>query len=154
MYIECSRCQGQGVVGIVALTEKQEVVLTEQERVPLGARVVEFPAGLVGDEQSETILEAAHRELLEETGFRAGRMELLFSGPTSAGLTDECITLVRAFDLERVDSGGGVDQEAIEVHTVALEELSTWLQCKEQAGIFVDLKVRLTPLLVESSSCA
>ena len=46
----------------------------EQFRKPVTARVIEIPAGLVGDEKEyreETLADSARRELLEETGFQA-----------------------------------------------------------------------------------
>ena len=43
-------------------------------RVPLGARTIEMPAGLVGDDHAEdTLVDAARRELIEETGWSPGR---------------------------------------------------------------------------------
>ena len=51
------------------------VILVEQYRVPIGARCLELPAGLVGDEEAgEEAAAAAIRELEEETGYRAGAM--------------------------------------------------------------------------------
>ncbi len=79
-------------VGVLAITEDDEVLLVEQFRVPMGKTVIEIPAGLVGDEpefKGEALSESAGRELLEETGYRAGRIELLISSPTSAGMTPE-----------------------------------------------------------------
>ncbi len=140
-----------GVVAVFALTPDREVVLVEQYRPPVGMRVLELPAGLVGDEQDETILEAAARELEEETGFQAQKMRTLWSGPTSAGLADEIVTLVLAEDLERVHAGGGVEEEAIQVHLVALPELETWLCQRESTGTLVDLKVRLAPRVLEDA---
>jgi 8-oxo-dGTP pyrophosphatase MutT (NUDIX family) len=62
----------QGAVVIAAITEHNEIVLIEQYRIPLAARVIELPAGLAGDEpgsRHEALIEAARRELLEETGY-------------------------------------------------------------------------------------
>ena len=143
------RRSGTGVVGVIACTEAMEVVLVEQYRRPLGCQVIELPAGLVGDQGAETILEAAARELEEETGYRAGVLDLLWSGPSSAGLTDEVLTVVRARELVRVDAGGGVDDECIEVHLVPLKDLDCWLDQRESAGALVDLKVRLARQALE-----
>ena len=88
-----------GAVGIVAITDEQQIVLVEQYRIPLGADTIELPAGLVGDESehaNETIESAAFRELLEETGFEARQMKSLVMGASSGGLTDECVTLLQA----------------------------------------------------------
>src|SRR3546814_1825121 len=54
------------------------VLLVEQYRVPLGRNCIELPAGLVGDEdENESVESSAARELEEETGYRAGSVEVL-----------------------------------------------------------------------------
>ena len=147
------RAHGNGVVGVMALTADGSIVLVEQFRTPVGCSVIELPAGLIGDQAPETALEAAQRELLEETGYQAGRFEHVVDGPSSAGLTDECVTLVRAYDVERVAKGGGVDDEQITVHEVPLDSLSDWLAAQERTGRLVDLKVRLAPTLLGTPLC-
>ena len=133
------RTRGHGVVGVVAMTDEREIVLVEQFRPPTGCRVVELPAGLVADEQAETATEAAARELEEEAGFRARELKVIWQGPSSAGLTDEIVTVVLAEGLERIHAGGGVGDESIEVHLVPLDELERWLSSREDAGSLVDL---------------
>jgi ADP-ribose pyrophosphatase len=140
------------VVGVIAVTEAAELVLVEQYRIPTGCSVIELPAGLIGDQGAETELEAAARELEEETGIRADRFERLWVGPSSAGLTDELVVLVRAFGLRKVHSGGGVDGERILVHQVPLEQLDSWLLSRERSGLLVDLKVRLAWHALEMTS--
>ena len=69
-----------GIVGIVPVTDAGELVMVEQFRMPLGRRVVELPAGLAGDiegQRDEALESAAARELEEETGYRAGRLQRL-----------------------------------------------------------------------------
>jgi ADP-ribose pyrophosphatase len=143
------RRAGTGVVGVVALTDDEELVLVEQSRVPVGCRVIELPAGIVGDVGRESVIEAGVRELEEETGFRAESAELLWQGPSSAGLTDEIVSIVRARGLHRVHPGGGVDGECIHVHLVPMETLDEWLQTRESRGVLVDLKVRLAARAME-----
>src|SRR3954470_2526008 len=66
-----------GIVVLVAMTPAREIVLVEQYRPPVRRRVIELPAGLVGDvagHEAETLSAAAHRELVEETGFQAREM--------------------------------------------------------------------------------
>ncbi|MEQ9380064.1 MAG: NUDIX hydrolase, partial [Pirellulales bacterium] len=68
-------------VGIVAVTDTGRVILVEQHRPPVGRSVIELPAGLSGDiagSENEALLEAAKRELLEETGYVASRWSELF----------------------------------------------------------------------------
>ncbi|MCA9664166.1 MAG: NUDIX hydrolase [Myxococcales bacterium] len=141
-YVE--RVNASGVVVIIALTHEQRVVLVEQHRPPIGARVIELPAGLAGDvsgEEDEPLARAAARELEEETGYRPGSVTTLFAGPPSAGLSDETVTFVRARELERVGPGGGDESEDITVHEVAHDEVHAWLAERSAAGALIDPKV-------------
>lgn len=125
-YVE--RTNAHGVAVIVAVTDASELLLVEQYRLPLRCPVIELPAGLVGDVGAEeTLLEAAQRELEEETGFRAERMSPLASGPTTAGLSNEMTTFCQAEGLTRVGPGGGDETETITVHAVPLAGLRNWL---------------------------
>ena len=107
----CERTHGGSgmAVLVIAVTPDDEVLFVEQYRVPLGARTIEMPAGLVGDGGSTDSLEdAARRELIEETGWSAGRVDVLLTGPTTAGMSNERVAFVRARELTRVGEGGGV----------------------------------------------
>lgn len=140
----CERCHGGDgmAVIIIAATPADEVLFVEQYRVPLGQRTIEMPAGLVGDVAGEDSLEtAARRELREETGWEARKVELLMIGPTSAGLTNERIAFVRASGLQRVGTGGGVEGEDITVHAVPRQQAPAWLVQKQQQGYALDLKL-------------
>jgi ADP-ribose pyrophosphatase len=133
-----------GIVGIVAVTDAGSLLLVEQYRIPVDKRVIELPAGLVGDEPGqagETLLAAANRELLEETGYSAGKLSVLAAGPTSAGLSSEIITLVHATNLRKLTAGGGVEGEAIVVHEIPLPALDAQLKQWITEGKLVDLKV-------------
>ncbi len=101
-------------------------------------------AGLVGDEEAsddETMLDAAARELEEETGFRARRFDVLATGPSSGGLTAEIVTFLRPSGLERVGEGGGVEGENIRVHLVPLSQVDSWLSRRAGEGFLIDPKV-------------
>lgn len=139
-----TRSNASGVVAIIALTDDDELVLVEQHRPPLGRSVVEIPAGLVGDQAESTQepdLEAARRELLEETGFAAGRWRSLTTCASSGGMTDECVHFFRADGLRRVDSGGGVDGERIRVVLVPRHDALRWIGSRTADGLAVDSKV-------------
>lgn len=141
-YAERTNATGASI--IVAVTDEQKLLLVEQYRIPVHARTVELPAGIIGDEpgsQNEEHAEAARRELEEETGYRAGHMEALTHGPASSGLTSETVTLFLASKLTRIGSGGGVAHEQITVHEVPLKEVHDWLEAKAKAGVLIDPKV-------------
>lgn len=138
------RPHSDAAVGILAITPEREIILVEQFRIPMQRQVIEVPAGIVGDEPEfvgESLAETAGRELLEETGYRAGSMKLLISSPTSAGMTSESIHLFHATDLVREHQGGGVGGENIIVHHVPLAGLRQWFAEQEAAGKLIDFKI-------------
>ena len=139
----CERTHGQGMaVIVIAATPADEVLFVEQYRVPLGARTIEMPAGLVGDDRDEDSFEAAaRRELVEETGWEPGEVDVLLVGPTSSGMSNERIAFVRARNLKKVGEGGGVDNEDIVVHAVPRKEAPAWLMRKQAEGFELDLKL-------------
>lgn len=140
-YAERVNASGAGF--IVAVTPARELVLVEQYRVPMQARTIELPAGIIGDEGhgGEAVEASALRELEEETGFRAARAEILISGPVAPGLASEMMHLVRARDLVRVSAGGGVDNEDITVHVVPLMQVDGWLAQKSGEGLLVEPRI-------------
>jgi ADP-ribose pyrophosphatase len=138
------RPNADACVGILAITPADEVVLVEQFRVPVQRKVIEIPAGLVGDEEDfrgEELPATAARELLEETGYRAGKIELLIATPTSAGMTPELTHLFHATGLVKETDGGGTEHEDIKVHLVPRAELRAWLRAKESEGYLIDFKI-------------
>jgi ADP-ribose pyrophosphatase len=138
------RPNSDAAVGILAITPEQEIILVEQFRIPMQRHVIEVPAGLVGDEPEfagETLATTAGRELLEETGYRAGSVVPLIASPTSAGMTSEFTHLFHATDLVREHDGGGIGGENITVHHVPLSGLREWLAAQEAAGKLVDFKI-------------
>ena len=139
------RPQADVCVGVLAITPENEILLVEQFRIPVQRRVIELPAGIVGDEPEflgESLAQTAARELLEETGYRAGTIEPLLATPTSAGLTSEFMHLFIAKNLVRENDGGGVPGEEIIVHRVPLAEVRDWLSAQEAAGKAIDSKIQ------------
>ena len=138
------RTNATGAAIIAAVTEDQKRLLVDQYRIPVHTRTIELPAGIIGDEPGgtdETHVEAARRELIEETGFEAGTIKMLTHGAPSGGLASEIVTLFLATKLKRVGAGGGVAHEDIVVHEVPLAEIVPWLEAKAKAGVLVDPKV-------------
>lgn len=141
-YVE--RTNASGVVCIVARTAEDRILLVEQFRPPVNGNVIELPAGLSGDlaEHVDEPLEvAARRELLEETGYQAKRWRQQAVVASSAGLTNEVVTMFVADELEKVAPGGGDENESITVHEVAIDEIDEWLNEAQAAGKLVDARV-------------
>ena len=137
------RLGATGAAIVAAVTSERKLLLVEQYRIPVHARTIELPAGIIGDDPggNESPADAAHRELLEETGYAAERIETLTTGPASSGLTSEVVTLLLASGLKRVHAGGGVGHENITVHEVPLSEVHDWLAAKASEGLLIEPKV-------------
>ena len=135
------RARGIRAAVILAIDDGH-VLLVEQFRVPLGAHCLELPAGLIGDEEAgEAIAVAAARELEEETGYRAGRIEIIGEFASSPGMVSETFTLVHAHDLTKVSDGGGVSGEDITVHRVPMDDIGDFVARKRDAGAVIDVKM-------------
>jgi ADP-ribose pyrophosphatase len=133
---------------VILAVEDGHVLLVEQFRVPLGRACIELPAGLIGDgddDPGESTETAAARELEEETGYRAAKMETIGEFWSSPGMVTESFTLLRASGLTKVGPGGGTAGENITVHRVALDRLEEFLAERRAMGDAID--VRLLTLL-------
>jgi ADP-ribose pyrophosphatase len=138
-----SRTNNIGAVVILAEHEGK-VILVEQPRVPLGKRSLELPAGLVGDQDPDATVEStAVKELEEETGFTAERVERLGEFYASPGMVSEGFTLVRATGLRKIGEGGGDENEDIEVHLVPRPDVPAFIAQKRSEGCAIDVKLLL-----------
>jgi ADP-ribose pyrophosphatase len=102
-----------GAVAIVPLLPDGRVVLVRQWRRPVRGHVLEVPAGT--REPGEDAQSCAHRELIEEIGYRAGRLERLAGFPTTPGFTDEVMEVFLATDLTPVEDEPAEFEEALEI---------------------------------------
>ena len=116
--IELDVVRHPGAAAIVPFENETDVVLIRQFRHAAGGTLLEVPAGKLEDEEPEI---CAARELEEEVGRRAGRLEPLGSILTTPGFTDEVIHLFAAFDLESVPTRHESD-EVIEVVQMPLRD--------------------------------
>ena len=141
-----------GVIALVPVTDDGKLVLVEQHRPPVGATVIELPAGLAGDgkHKHETLEEAARRELAEETGYAAASLEYVGGGAASAGICDELVSMFVARGLTKVGQGEAEQQQDAEtaaesgritIHEVGLAGIAAFLAEQERKGSFVDLKI-------------
>ena len=128
-----------GIVVMVSVTPTGNVILEKQFRPPLGRDVIELPAGLV--EADEPMEVAAKRELIEETGWAAGKLDFLAEGPISTGASTESLRAYLCTELNYVGKNGGDDNEIIEVIEVPLQNAQEFLQDQQKQGMLVDLKV-------------
>ena len=138
-----SRARNINAVAIVAEFEGK-LIIVDQPRVGPGRRCIELPAGLVGDEDPDATVEStAIKELEEETGFTAERIERLGEFYASPGMMSESFTLVRAHGLRRIGEGGGDENEDINVHLVPRAEVPKFVEQKRAEGFGVDVKLLL-----------
>jgi ADP-ribose diphosphatase len=138
-----SRSNNINAVVILAVHE-EKLILIDQPRVPLDCRCLELPAGLVGDEDPEATPEStAIKELEEETGFTAERVERLGDFYASPGMLSEGFTLVRAHGVRRIGEGGGDENEDINVHLVPRADVLNFIDQKRAEGFGIDVKLLL-----------
>jgi len=97
------------VAAVVAIDGDEQLTLVRQRRVPVGTSMLELPAGFIDD--GEAPLEAARRELAEETGLHGGDWAELTAFFTSAGFTDERVQLFLATGLVHGESSPDEDEE-------------------------------------------
>jgi len=108
-----------GSVGILPVLGNGNLILVKQFRYVIGSDLLEIPAGTI--EEGESPKECAARELLEETGYRAGRLELFSAFYLAPGYSNEFMWLFKATDL-RSEEARPMADESIEVREINLEE--------------------------------
>lgn len=110
----------KGAAAVVPVMEKGTILLVKQYRNALDQETLEIPAG--GIEPGETPLECVTREIEEETGYRAGKMEHLMTIVTAIGFCDEKIPIYVASDL-RPSKQHLDEDEFIDVKEFTIEEI-------------------------------
>jgi ADP-ribose pyrophosphatase len=110
-----------GAVGVIAVDDDRFVTLVRQFRGPMGTTVLEMPAGTC-DVDGEGAEQTARRELAEEVGLVASRLELLAPLPVSPGVSDQVTTVFLATGLTECDTDReGPEERAMTVERVALD---------------------------------
>jgi len=115
-----------GSAVMMAVDEKKRVLLVRQYRLPAEKRMWELPAGRL--DPGEKPLQAARRELKEETGYKAAKWTKLASYFASPGFVQERMTIYLAEDLTEGEATP-MDDEQIEAR---------WFKRKELAGMIAD----------------
>ena len=132
-----------GAVALVPILDRDQVLLVRQFRSAVGEALLEIPAGTL--EQGETPEACAARELEEETGYRAGRLEPLFSSYLAPGYSSEMLHTFLALDLERTTPHTDSD-ELVAVETISLREAPRMIR----SGLIRDAKTICGLLLAAS----
>lgn len=133
----------RGAVGVLPLHDDGTVTLVRQYRAPIDAYMVEIPAGL-RDVEGEDPAVTAHRELGEEVGLAADRLELLTVFHNAAGLSDEQVHVYLATGLRPVESDvQGPEERSMTVERMALDDLVAAVE----AGTITDAKTVIGSLL-------
>lgn len=109
-----------GAAAVVALTETGKIVLVRQYRTAIDRVTVEIPAGKL--DPGEDPIDCARRELLEETGFKANRINYLTTMASTPGFSDEFIHIYMATGLSFAGANPDED-EFVNVDLVPLSEL-------------------------------
>jgi ADP-ribose pyrophosphatase len=109
-----------GAVVILPILPEDRIVLIRNRRYAIGPQyLLELPAGTL--EKNEDPINCAGRELLEETGYLAGRLQPLGNFYSSPGILSEKLYAFAAYDLEQQAASPEAGEE-IEVHEVRLAE--------------------------------
>ncbi|HEY3282004.1 MAG TPA: NUDIX hydrolase [Armatimonadota bacterium] len=109
----------RGAVTIVPMLPDGQVVMVRQFRLAAGSILLELPAGTRDPDEDAEV--CARRELTEETGYRAGRMEKLFEAFMAPGYSSELIHFYLAQDLDLAEQATDED-EFVEVVQLPLSE--------------------------------
>ena len=120
-------CRHPGAVCVLPFLDEQTIVMVRNRRWPLDGRwLLELPAGTL--ERGEEPINCAGRELIEETGYTAGRLKSMGSFFSSPGILSERMYAYAAYDLER---GKVSPDEGEEIELMPV----TWDDAMEMVGL-------------------
>jgi ADP-ribose pyrophosphatase len=114
-----------GSAVMMAVDEKKRILLVRQYRLPAEKYMWELPAGKL--DEGEKPLEAAKRELMEETGYKAKKWEKLASFFVSPGYVQERMTIFLATGLKAGDATP-MDDERIETRWFKRKEVAEMIR--------------------------
>ena len=123
--IKRSVVRHNGSAVMMAVDDKQRILLVRQYRLPAAQYLWELPAGKV--DEGETPLQAARRELIEETGYRARKWEKLSRFYPSPGFVAERMTIYLATELT-AGAATPMDDERIEARWYTRRELADMIR--------------------------
>lgn len=129
-------------VSVIVYDTYGRYVLLKEFRYALNDYVIDFPAGII--EPDETIIEAAKRELFEETGLSTKNViRMIDGGYSSAGMTDECVAIciIQVDDVTKATNKHVDGNEVIEFMFLNMNEMSE-LVCKKKDEIKISNRVQ------------
>lgn len=135
-HIKRSIVRHQGSAVMMAVDEKKRILLVRQYRLPAGAYLWELPAGKL--DPGEKPIQAAKRELREETGYRAKTWKKLVSYYASPGYVAERMTIFLATDLQDGEASP-MDDERIESRWFTRAEIDAMIR----SGKLIDGKTMI-----------
>lgn len=143
-------------INVIAITRDGKMVMERQYRYGLGITAYEIPAGVM--EKGETPLEAAKRELMEETGYGNGRWQLLMTASGNPSTTNNMTYCYVAQDVEPMGDRHLDHTEDIDVYLMSPQEVFALLrtdQIKQSLMLAPLWKYFATvaPQYMEQASC-
>lgn len=117
-----------GAAIVLPVFDNGDILLERQYRYPLRREFIEVPAGKLDPNESAEV--CAHRELIEETGYRAGEMKFLFEFYPAIGYCDEKMYFFLARELEHVGHERDAD-EFLEILRVPFDEAMRMIRTGE-----------------------
>jgi ADP-ribose pyrophosphatase len=131
-----------GAVVVLPFVDAENILLIRNRRYAVGENLIELPAGTL--EKNEDPMNAAGRELVEETGYLAGRLKSLGDFFTSPGILSEKMYVFAAYDLTRAEAALEEGEE-IELAPASLAEAIDMIRF----GQIKDAKTIATLLMYE-----
>jgi 8-oxo-dGTP pyrophosphatase MutT (NUDIX family) len=129
-----------GAVAVLAIDSDERVLLINQYRQPIGMRDWEIPAGLL-DVEGEAPLDAARRELAEETDLIASDWASLVTFHSSPGGTNEVIHVFEARGLSSTEHRHDRTEEESEI-------VMRWVSLDEVVDAVLDGRLRNAPMMI------
>ena len=120
-------------VAVLAIDNDDEVVLVNEFRYPVG-HVLDIPAGNV--DKGETALKCAKRELLEETGYKAKKIEHLIRFFPKLGYNTQIIDCYIATELEKISEPNLDEDELITVKKIKFKKLLNMIKNGKISGSY------------------